>query len=75
MSFDGLVAELRADFATAAPADRDLAVQIFGIRHAAELGRHSPNAIAHAATGLESYGIEIRRGMRLAPYVLLRVRK
>lgn len=78
MTFEALVAELRAGYSTAVGAvDKAVAVQLFGIRYAREVesGRHSPNAIAHEATGQEVFGTEIRRGMRLAPYVILRVRK
>lgn len=65
------LARLLRDAYDKAPAlDKSLAVCLFGIRYADEIGT-STNAIVHAAQ-IGKYGPEVRKGIKLSRYVRLK---
>jgi len=72
MSFDALVAELKSRYEGADESEVVLSIHVFGIAFAEQLDGHSVNDLAEQATGHRSYGAEIRKGMRLAKYVVLK---
>lgn len=72
MTEQELISQLKARYETANDREAVLAIHLFGIAFADELSGQQINTIAEAATGHRSYGSEIRKGMRLAPYVSLK---
>jgi hypothetical protein len=76
MQVSELAEVLRERYEQAEKREVVLAIHLFGIEFASELGGHSINDIAEIGTGHRSYGTEIRKGIRLARYVDLKeVRK
>lgn len=70
MRTDQLARLLREAYDTAPNRDKSLAVCLFGIRYAEEIGS-STNAILDAAD-IGNYGPEIRKGIKLSSYVTLK---
>ncbi len=67
-----LGARLRDARERAATGDVMVRIHLFGIEHAAELEGVDLKELARSAGIPESFATEIRKGMRLAPYVVLR---
>ena len=63
---------LRNMYQNAPAGEQKTFIHLFGIKYADELNGVSINSVAKQATGSNSYGTEIRNGIRLAKYVQLR---
>lgn len=72
MTFEALTDELKRRYENAKKRAVALAIHLFGIEFANAIDGHPLNALAEAATGHSSYGTEIRKGMRLSKYVMLK---
>ena len=72
MAIEGLLNELRGDYARASRGDKVLAIHLFSIRNADELDGHNTYDFAERAGIGRSYGSEIRKGIRLAQHVRLK---
>ena len=71
MKIDDLGQELKRMYETAPQGEQVVAIHLFGIRYAREIGSSSRSVVA--ASGLpQSYAVEVAKGMKLAPYVTLR---
>ncbi len=70
MQTERLAEILRHAYEQAPQLDKSLAVCLFGIRYAQEIGS-STNQIIEAA-GIGSYGPEVRKGIKLSRYVALK---
>ena len=62
---------LEADLNNAAPNDRAVTIHLFGIRYAKEIGSGATQ-IAVAAGISPKYGTELRKGMKIAKFVVLK---
>jgi len=60
---------LEADLKRAAVGDRAVTIHLFGIRYAKDIGS-AANQVATAAGISEKYGTELRKGMKLANFVV-----
>lgn len=58
---------LREAYEQAPDRDKSLAVCLFGIRHAEEIGTSTNEVLSHADIG--NYGPEVRKGIKLSRYV------
>lgn len=65
---DELARELRTNYSTAAKGGQVLQIHLFGIRRAALANVSLPELLARAGMS-DTYKTELRKGMRLAPYV------
>jgi hypothetical protein len=72
MTTEQLANELRDAYGRAPRGDKVVAIHLFGIRNAANLGGHSAQDVAERAGIGRSFGTEIRKGMRLAEHVSLK---
>ena len=72
MTTDQLIEELKKRYEAARKKEVALSIHLFGIKFASELDGHPINDIAEFGTGSRSYGTEIRKGMRIAPHVMLK---
>ena len=72
MTEDEAVRKLREMYENAPSRERKTSIHLFGIKYAQILEGMPINKIAEQATGHESYGTEIRNGIRLSKYVQLR---
>jgi hypothetical protein len=70
MRTDQLAKLLREAYDTAPDGDKSLAVCLFGVRYAEEIGP-STNAILESAD-IGKYGPEVRKGIKLSRYVTLK---
>lgn len=61
---------LRRAYDEAPERDKSLAVCIFGIRYASEIGTSTNEVVEHA--GIGKYGPEVRKGIKLSRYVDLK---
>ena len=61
---------LREAYDQAPTRDKSLAVCLFGIRYAADIGSSTNDVIEHA--GIGNYGPEVRKGIKLSRYVRLK---
>ncbi len=61
--------ELRAACKDAKKGDTVVTIHLFGIAHAERLKGHDLKALAARAGISETYGTELRKGVRLAEYV------
>ena len=70
---EGKLAEILNDrYFNAGEGKVALSIHLFGIDHAIELQGHNIEQICALANIPKSYGTEIRKGMRLAEYVVRR---
>jgi hypothetical protein len=68
---DDLARELKASYVAAPRSEKVVQIHLFGIRRAAALRNVSlPDLLARAGMP-DSYKTELRKGMRLAPFVRL----
>ncbi|WP_133256042.1 HTH-like domain-containing protein [Rhodopseudomonas palustris] len=72
MKASELADELRKAYAASEDGNKVVSIHLFGIRRANELDGQSCKDIAVLAGIPDSYATEIRKGMRLAPYVSVR---
>lgn len=73
MRIDDLGRELKQAYESAPQGERVVAIHLFGIKYAREIGSSSKAVIA--ASGLPvSYATEVAKGVKLAPHVELRSR-
>ncbi|MCI5086848.1 MAG: hypothetical protein MRY67_13095 [Rhodovulum sp.] len=72
MMKEDLAQKLKERYSSAGKGETALAIHLFGIEFADELAGQPINEIAELGTGHVSYGTEIRKGMRLARYVMLK---
>lgn len=71
-SVDELAGELRGKYSNAAKSQKVVEIHLFGIRHAEALKTVSLPALLDAAGMPNSYKTELRKGIRLAPFVALK---
>ncbi|MFY0621945.1 MAG: hypothetical protein JXQ89_09645 [Pelagimonas sp.] len=72
--FDDLVKTLKRNYEEGIlRREATTAIHLFGIEHHAELEGEQIYDVAEQATGRRSYGTEIRKGMKLAQYVMRKV--
>lgn len=57
---------LRKAYDQAPERDKSLAVCLFGIRYASDIGRSTNDVVMHA--GIGKYGPEVRKGIKLSRY-------
>lgn len=62
---------LREAYECAPVRDKSIAVCLFGIRYASEIGSSTNAVLDYAKIG--KYGPEVRKGIKLASYVTLRL--
>ncbi|MGH1579247.1 HTH-like domain-containing protein [Planktotalea sp.] len=72
MTHGDLVAILTERYSAEPSRGKALEIHLFGIEFSDELHGQDINLIAESATGKASYGTEIRKGMKLAKYVILK---
>jgi hypothetical protein len=72
MNVEGLARALRDEYARAPKGDKAVTIHLFGIRHARELEGQNLHKLAERAGLSDSYGTELRKGVRLAEYVTLK---
>ncbi len=70
MQTERLASLLKEAYAQAPERDKSLAVCMFGIRYAEEIGK-ATNEIVEAAN-IGKYGPEVRKGIKLARFVTLK---
>jgi hypothetical protein len=72
MGVDHLAHALRDAYAKAPKGDKAVTIHLFGIRHARELDGQNLHKLAERAGISDTYGTELRKGVRLAEYVILK---
>ncbi|MFT0878873.1 hypothetical protein VRZ08_20075 [Rhodopseudomonas sp. G2_2311] len=72
MKISELANELREAYEASEDGNKVVSIHLFGIRRANELEGQSCKDIAVLAGIPHSYATEIRKGMKLAPYVSMR---
>jgi hypothetical protein len=69
---DELIAELSRRYHQADTGWQVIEIHLFAIEFAKQLNGHALKRIAEAATGKKSYGTELRKGINLSAYVVLK---
>ncbi|WP_432815356.1 HTH-like domain-containing protein [Sphingorhabdus sp.] len=69
-----IVDELKQTVAAAGKGDKVVAIHLFGIRHSQRLDGMNLHDLAERAGIGKSFGTELRKGVRLADHVSLKVK-